>query len=383
MTTEELEKALEDLQNENEVLKEFLESIQAGKKKVATFRVGPSADGLYRFEDETGTTMILPLEPTFAETLAEPLEPGTKVLAVDEMVLAVLPEELELRAPTIEFARVAWEDVGGLSEKVEKIREAIEFPIKHPELMKEYGLKPPKGILLYGPPGCGKTLVAKAIATYFFGDKDPEPESFIYLKGAEILDRYVGVVENRIKAYFHMARMHYKKTGQRAVMFIDEAEAILNERGSRTSSDVDSTIVPTFLGEMDGLEDEGNPLIILATNFKDSLDKAVVREGRIDLKIGVTRPETQEDIAEIFAIHLSKVKTSEEVKKIAIEAASFFNMENSDFLKLKATISGALIQNIVQTAAQRAVRRALQSGIKTGIAISDIYETMVELDSSN
>lgn len=290
---------------------------------------------------------------------------GDRVMLNDAMIISSLPESLTIKAPEIHFDFIEWSDIGGLKSQVAQLRETIEYPIKYADLYKEYGLKPSRGVLLYGPAGCGKTMIAKAIASTFLKGNTITPDSFIYMKGGEMLDPYVGVAERNIKSIFERARNNFRNTGTRSVIFIDEAEAILPARGSRISSDVETTIVPTFLSEMDGLE-ESNTFIILATNFPKQLDPAVIRPGRIDLKIEVGRP-SKEDAVDIFKIYLSKTKCSADITELAEKAAEVLYSEDSK----KGLVSGALIRNIVEEATLLSIKRAI-AGENNGINLEDI-----------
>jgi len=204
--------------------------------------------------------------------------------------------------------QIEWSDIGGLQEAKQQMIEAIEMPFINEKVYKFYHKKPIKGILLYGPPGCGKTLLAKAAVTalakmYKVKSTQALQSGYIYVKGPEILTKWVGESEAIVRQLFARARKHKEKYGYPAVIFIDEAEAILRKRGSGISSDVESTIVPMFLAEMDGLQDTG-AIVILATNRPDMLDPAIVRDGRIDRKIKITRPDAV-STSEIFKIHLN------------------------------------------------------------------------------
>ncbi len=202
---------------------------------------------------------------------------------------------------------VTWSDIGGLEDAKRQMIEAIEMPHHHADLYRHYGKRPLKGVLLYGPPGCGKTMLGKAAATslaQLYGGS-MESSGFLYVKGPEILDKYIGVAEATIRQLFERSRRHHEEHGFPAVLFIDEADAILGKRGSGISSDIERTIVPMFLTEMDGLEDSG-AVVILATNRPDVLDPAVVRDGRIDRKVMVTRP-TRDTATNIFEIYLGGV----------------------------------------------------------------------------
>lgn len=268
---------------------------------------------------------------------------------------------------------ITWDEIGGLHDAKRDIVEAIIEPVKEAALYKFYGRKPCKGILLYGPPRCGKTMLVKATTTAIkeaFGRMAIE-SGFIYIKGPEILSKYVGVAEEKVSQLFRRTRAHKKKYGFPAVLFIDEAEAILSKRGTGISSDVNNTIVPAFLSEMDGLEETG-AVIILATNRSDILDPAVVQEGRIDRKIHIGRPNADAAL-DIFSVHLrdiplgpntsreelvklganelfcSKKKMYKIVLKGAGKRAKFFTFGN--------LCSGGMIAEIVQSASSYAMRR--------------------------
>ena len=200
--------------------------------------------------------------------------------------------------------KVSWSDIGGLAEAKQQMIEAVELPHTNPEIFKFYNQKPVKGILLYGNPGCGKTMLGKAAATALakLYQGEGKKSGFIYVKGPEILDKYVGATESVIRQIFAQAKRHKKECGYPAVVFIDEADSILSKRGTGVSSDMEKTIVPMFLAEMDGLDDSG-ALVILATNRSDILDPAITRDGRIDRKIKIDRP-TRESAKEIFLLNL-------------------------------------------------------------------------------
>jgi proteasome-associated ATPase len=214
-------------------------------------------------------------------------------------------------------------------------------------------------------------MIAKAIASSFLKGKEITKDCFIYTKGGEMLSPYVGMAENNIKSAFVRARRNYKKTGNRSIIFIDEAEAILPSRGSRRSSDVETTIVPTFLSEMDGFEENGT-FVILATNYPNQIDEAVRRPGRIDLQVEISRPD-QDDAADIFALYLGKTKCKD-CASVAVEAAVKLFTSN-----IAPKASGALIKNIVDTAALRAVKRAATQNINNGVTVDDLFKAIEEL----
>lgn len=297
-------------------------------------------NGLYRVM-VNGSEVIIPKSPK----LTDNPKTGDKVMV---MIICILPEELEKPVKPVEFEHIKWEQIGGLKSQISQIRDAIELPIKHPDYLKRMGLEPSRGVLLYGPPGCGKTMVAKTIASAFLDGAELNSGSFIYLKGGEMLSPYVGVTENNIKSIFLRARYNHRVKKQRSIIFIDEAEAVLNARGSRRSSDVDLTIVPTFLSELDGFE-SNSTFIILATNFKDALDLAIIRPGRIDLRLEISRP-TVEDAEDIFKIYLKGKPVSGDVDKLAKI------ISKKAYSRFNGRLSGALIKSIVDKASYSIIR---------------------------
>lgn len=294
---------------------------------------------------------------------------------------------------------VDWDHIGGLEEAKRELREAIELPHRHPEIFKHYNKRPAKGILLYGPPGCGKTMLGKATATCLaqLSKAENTASGFIYIKGPEILDKWVGATESYIRQIFQNARMHQAEFGYPAVIFIDEADAILSKRGTGISTDIDKTVVPMFLTEMDGLDDSG-ALVLLATNRADALDPAVVRDGRIDRKIRVTRPNKQ-NTEEIFKLYLANVPIAEGLTKDELAAVGSENVfsekhvlykfnlvgGNHANLKLANIVNGGMINNIVQQATSRALRRDLETanGKFTGLQVNDIEESVNYTFSQN
>lgn len=359
---------IKELREENKKLREILTEALGGPYKIGNIIVGPT-NGSYRVS-VNGTETIYPLSPKLNHIQQIPAK--TEVLVNEKFITSIVHDKLHNIKPAVKFDRVKWDNIGGLRSQMSKIRDAVELPILHSDIYKKFKLSPFKGILLYGPPGCGKTLVAKAIASTIIGKEQVDENAFVYLKGAEMLSPYVGVTENKIQAMFENARKYYDKTGKRAVIFIDEAEALLPRRGSRNSSDVDATIVPTFLSEMDGFENN-NTLIILATNFIQNLDDAIIRPGRIDLKIEIDRP-TEQDSVEIFYIHLENTLLSEKAEQLSIEAAKL--LHNS---ALKSNVSGALIARIVQEATMKAVKNSIATHSIRGVGFSEIKESINEL----
>lgn len=293
---------------------------------------------------------------------------------------------------------VSWDDIGGLEEAKKLMIEMVELPHTNPGIYQYYNKRLPKGVLLYGPPGCGKTLLGKAaaysLAKIYKGKA--QTSGFIYIKGPEILNKFVGSSEESIRSIFIRAREHKKQFGFPATIFIDEADAILSKRGSGISSDVEKTIVPMFLTEMDGLEDSG-AFIILATNRPDILDPAVVRDGRIDRKIKITRP-TKESAKEIFLLNVKKTPlekkcTKERLANLAVEKVfsaenvlynvQFEGIDTQEAFTLDKVVNGAMIANIVDTAISAAMRRDLLRNTKTGVNEEDIVQAVATIAKEN
>ncbi|MGB8490257.1 MAG: AAA family ATPase [Bacteroidales bacterium] len=275
-----------------------------------------------------------------------------------------------------DWKEVTWDDVGGLSEAKRIMREIIEWPHQFKRFYEYYHKKPVKGALLFGPPGCGKTLLAMAIVTalakmYGIEAKEAMQSGFIYVKGPELLEMWLGKSEEAIRSLFARAKAHKKNYGFPAIIFIDEAEALLRRRGSGISSDIESTTVPTFLAEMGGMEESG-ALVLLATNRADILDPAVVRDGRVDVKVYVSRP-TLESAGEIFNIHLKGVPVADGLKKEDFAAAAARRLFSDEYkyyavfdrkdpktpkyFLLRHIVNGALIAGIVDKATTLAIRR--------------------------
>lgn len=301
-------------------------------------------------------------------------------------------ERYQLAAAT----NVSWDDVGGLEQAKRDVIEAIELPYKNPGIYTFYGKKPVKGLLLFGPPGCGKTLLAKAVATAVasMNGNQVTDTSFIYIKGPEILDKWVGNSEANIRSIFQRARDHKRDHGYPAVVFIDEADAILARRDSGISSDMGRTIVPMFLAEMDGLEESG-AIVLLSTNRPDILDSAVTRDGRIDRKIRITRPGVGEmcDIMRIHMAHVPLAEDTEENRTAMVEAAAQAVFDPAKVIyevtlggehagqTLRFTLghlaSGAMAANLVDQATSFAIRRDLASGQPPqGLTVQDLLDAV-------
>lgn len=306
-------------------------------------------------------------------------------------------KETKPRFAVTQETTVTWDSIGGQHEAKAAMREMVELPFKAPGLFKSYGKKPAKGILLSGPTGCGKTMLGKAAATAIQSITGGTQSGFMYIKGPEILDPYVGVAEAAVRKIFQRAKEHKSQHGSPAVVFIDEADAVLGKRGTHNAF-MEKTIVPAFLTEMDGMEDSG-AMIILATNRPDTLDPAVVRDGRIDRKIKVTRPSL-EDCANIFGLYLKNlpIQRGESADDLAaIGAAELFRDSRVLYhltvkggldtvaVPLSALVSGAMVAGIVEKAVSRALHRDLKSDAKraSGISHRDIVSGVVMTHREN
>src|SRR5690349_11212491 len=313
-------------------------------------------------------------------------------------------ENLELE----EVPDITYEDIGGLGPQIEQIRDAIELPFLHPDLYREHGLKAPKGILLYGPPGCGKTLIAKAVASSLarkVAEREGKPVGksfFLNIKGPELLNKYVGETERHIRLIFQRAR-EKASGGTPVVVFFDEMDSLFRTRGSGVSSDVETTIVPQLLAEIDGVERLDNVIVIGASNREDMIDPAILRPGRLDAKIKIERPDA-ESARDIFSKYLTaslplhehdlavhggdRSATVEAMITAAVERM-YSEMEENRFLEVtyqggdkeilyfKDFNSGAMIQNIVDRAKKLAIKEFLTTGQK-GIRVEHLLASCVD-----
>jgi len=319
-------------------------------------------------------------------------EPGDRLMVDDKVTVALKnlgPDESAFSFQGT--STVSWTDIGGLELAKKTLVESIELPHQYPDLFKLYNKKQVKGVLLYGPPGCGKTMLGKATATSLAKShgKDATSTGFIYVKGPELLDKFVGNSEAKIRGLFARARKHKKKFGYPAVLFIDEGDAILGKRDGRPGMGIEATTVPQFLAEMDGLDETG-PIVLIATNRPDSLDSAVTRDGRVDQKVQVTRPD-KGGALDIFKLYLSKIPLVKglDVNEAAEFSASlmydskfqFYNLFNTNGTKVQFTLAGlangAMIAGVVDKATMQAMQRDIAAAQRKlhnerGVTLEDI-----------
>jgi proteasome-associated ATPase len=321
------------------------------------------------------------------------IEPSDRVMLDQSstIVIRILEKDGKDRFNLREQQEFEWDQIAGLDEAKNNLVEALELPYSRPEVYQFYNMKPPKGILLYGPPGCGKTLCAKAAAASLARTHKAEnmQSGFIYVKGPELLSKWVGTSEQQIRELFSRARDHHKKYGYPALIFIDEADAILPMRGSGRSSDMENTIVPQFLSEMDGLE-ESHAIVLLATNQVKRIDPAVCREGRVERHVKIGRP-TESNIDQYFKIHMKKIPLAKGVtEKKFIETArkEIFDPEKVLFrithnkevhlLKLAHSVTGAMVAGIIDQAKSLAMRRDLaKEGDPEGVNLKDLQVSIM------
>jgi proteasome-associated ATPase len=314
---------------------------------------------------------------------------------VEELILEEVPD-------------ISYENIGGLGDQIDIIRDAVELPYLHPDLYAEHELLPPKGILLYGPPGCGKTLIAKAVANSLakkVAERTGQAQArsfFLNIKGPELLNKYVGETERHIRQIFQRAREKASE-GMPVIVFFDEMDSLFRTRGTGVSSDVENTIVPQLLSEIDGVERLDNVIVIGASNREDMIDPAILRPGRLDVKIKIERPDA-EAAREIFSKYLlptlpihpedlslhdgdaeaacaSIIQRSVELMYSEADENRFLEVTyangDKEVLYFKDFNSGAMIENIVSRAKKSAIKDYLELGEK-GIRVQHVLSACTD-----
>jgi proteasome-associated ATPase len=367
-----------EVQGDVVILKEQLDPERA----VVTLRadeekVGIIADPLRQLRLKTGDHLLMDAKSGY---LLEKLPKSE----VEDLSLEEVPD-------------IGYDDIGGLGDQIEAIKDAVELPYLYADYYKEHKLTPPKGVLLYGPPGCGKTMIAKAVANNL-AEKISEKRGekikgfFLNIKGPELLNKYVGETERKIREIFVKAKEKANEDVP-VVVFFDEMDALFRTRGTGISSDVESTIVPQLLAEIDGVEGLRNVIVMGASNRQDLIDPAILRPGRLDVKIKIERPD-RGAAADVFRKYLTaeipraEGETIDEMIEVAVEGMYSVAEENrflevtyangeKEVLYFKDFASGAMIESIVRRAKKLALKRLIAGGAK-GVGTDDMLAAVRE-----
>jgi proteasome-associated ATPase len=376
------------------LLKELLEPVEGEVRRALVIGRTDEERVVFLADSLTGTTLRSG-DSLLLETRSGYVYEKIPKSEVEELVLEEVPD-------------IDYSDIGGLSRQIEQIRDAVELPFLHADLFREFELRPPKGILLYGPPGCGKTLIAKAVANSLakkvsaLKGEGQGKSYFLNIKGPELLNKYVGETERHIRLVFQRAREKASE-GTPVIVFFDEMDSIFRTRGSGVSSDVESTIVPQLLSEIDGVEGLENVIVIGASNREDMIDPAILRPGRLDVKIKIERPDA-EAARDIFGKYLtttlplspddlaehggSREATIAGMIQRTVERMYTETEENrflevtyangdKEVLYFKDFNSGAMLQNIVDRAKKMAIKERLETGAG-GLRVGHLMQACVD-----